>query len=88
MLSALISFYLNLWYQYLLSGYYNQELIVDSEHPHYRRFTARYKKKKSLVKSIWIGVGLITLLFPLLHVVFSLTLLTTFVSFSILDETQ
>jgi hypothetical protein len=52
-----------------------------------RRRTAKYKRKQSLVKSIWITSGLIMLTNPVLPFIAALSLLTTFLSFVILDET-
>lgn len=88
MLVHLIQFHLHLMTYYLISGHYREELIVDDTHPHYRRFTVQYKKKRSMVKNFWIGAGLITLAFPLLHIAFILALLTTLISFCLLDETS
>lgn len=88
MIWALLSFYVNLLSQTLLAGHYREELIIDDEHPHYRRFTKHYLKKRGLVKNCWIAAGLLALIFPLPHIAVTLTLLTTFVSFSILDETE
>ncbi len=88
MLWQLIRFYMHLFNQYLLAEHFHEELVIDEKHPHYRRFSKRYQKKRDMVKNCWIGAGLIALVFPLLHVAFTLTLLTTFVSFSILDETE
>lgn len=87
MLWHIIQFHLSLIAHYFIGGHYREELIVDDSHPHYRRFSARYKRKQSMVKNFWIGAGLITLIFPLLHVAFILTLSTTFISFCLLDET-
>ena len=53
-----------------------------------RRQSIKYKRKKSLVRSIWITSGLIMLTFPVLPFVAAMSLLTTFLSFVILDETQ
>jgi len=87
MLWRFIHFYLHLLSHYFIRGHYRAEMITDESHPHYRRFSARYKRKQSLVKNFWIGAGLITLAFPLLHVAFVLTLSTTLLSFCLLDET-
>ncbi|MCW8193930.1 hypothetical protein F6455_03910 [Proteobacteria bacterium 005FR1] len=59
----------------------------DPSHSHGRRFTRRYRKKKEIVKSVWIGSGLVMLAFPALPLIVALSLLTTFLSFVILDET-
>ncbi len=54
----------------------------DSE----RRGSPRYRAKRSLVRDVWIGVGLIMLVLPDPAAVAMLALLATFVSFMILDE--
>jgi hypothetical protein len=87
-INSIIQFYGNLLSQYLLAEYYREELILDENHPHYRRFSKDYQKKRGIVKNFWIGASLIALIFPVLHVALSLMLITTFVSFSILDETE
>lgn len=93
-LPTIVQFYMNLVNQYLLAEHFRADLINDtdvdktSEHPHYRRFTRRYQRKRSIVKNYWIGAACIVLLFPLLHVALPLILLTTCVSFTILDETE
>lgn len=88
MLWAMIRFYIQLIEHYFVSGHYRAELIIDDQHPHYRRFSKRYKKKQGIVKNVWIAAGLITLAFPFLHVAMILSLVTTFLSFCLLDETK
>ncbi len=60
---------------------------ADPNHPHRRRYTRRYRRKLGLVKSLWIGSGLLMLLCNSLALVFGLALATTFLSFCVLDET-
>lgn len=60
----------------------------DPSHSHGRRYTRTYRKKKEIVKSVWLGSGLVMLAFPALPLVAALGLLTTFLSFVILDETK
>ena len=56
-------------------------------HPHWRRFTPKYRKKKAIVKDVWIGSGLVIIVSPLgLQLI--LLLVTTLVAFMILDETS
>ena len=88
MLWALITFHMSTLQQQLLSGHYREEIILDEQHPHYRRLSKRYKKKLETVKTFWIVAGMIILLFPLLHVAMISALITTFLSFCFLDETQ
>lgn len=59
----------------------------DDSHPHRRRFTAAYRRKRGMVKSLWIGSGLIMACLASLTVIAALLLGTTFLSFVILDET-
>ncbi|WP_250460767.1 hypothetical protein [Microbulbifer litoralis] len=61
--------------------------IPDPQDDHTRRYTRDYRLKKSWVKNLWIGASLLMLCFPLLPVVLALGLLTSFLSFAILDET-
>jgi hypothetical protein len=56
----------------------------DSE----RRTSPRYRAKRGLVRDVWIATGLTMLVLPDPTAVGMLALLTTFVSFMILDETQ
>lgn len=88
LLGHFCDFYLTLWNSFLVSHYYREEFIVDPNHHYYRRFTQRYKRKQSIVKSLWIAAGLTVAAFPLLHLLIFITMLTTFLSFSILDETE
>jgi len=59
----------------------------DASHPHRRRFTPRYRRKRQLVKVIWICSGLIMILSPALNLTLTLILATSFLSFIVLDET-
>ena len=60
----------------------------DHEHPHRRRYTARYRRKRCIVKNIWICSGIIMLLQATPALIIALALGTTFLSFMILDETS
>jgi hypothetical protein len=60
----------------------------DRDHPHRRRFTAGYRRKKGIVKNIWIASGLVMLLQASPAIIVALALGTTFLSFMILDETS
>ncbi len=75
------------------------ELFINSRfpnrlHPHRPPFlqrsehtkTARYRNKKRIVKGLWIASGLMMLSYPLLSFMVTLGLFTTFLSFTILDE--
>ena len=58
----------------------------DELHPYKRKFTKRYKAKKQVVKGLWIATGLLMIIYPLIPFIVTLGLFTTFLSFSILDE--
>jgi hypothetical protein len=60
----------------------------DPNHSHGRRLTETYKKKQGIVRNLWIGSGFIMLLIPVLPYLVAAALLTTFLSFVILDETE
>ncbi|GAB1270247.1 hypothetical protein NBRC116493_35010 [Aurantivibrio infirmus] len=62
--------------------------LLDRNHPHARRKSVEYKKKQGLVKNIWIGAGVAMLCAPTPAFVVSLSLATTFIAFTILDETD
>ncbi len=63
-------------------------LIPRSNPYHQRRLTHRYCQKKQKVKRLWIGAGVIILLNPTPPVAIVVALFTTFLAFSILDETS
>lgn len=52
-----------------------------------RRKTAVYRAKQQLVTRVWLGAGLVMLIQPTLPLVLIIGLLTTFIAFTILDET-
>jgi hypothetical protein len=54
---------------------------------HQRRLSARYRGKQRVVRHLWLSSALLILLRPELPLALILGLLTTFVSFAILDET-
>jgi hypothetical protein len=59
----------------------------DTEHPYRRRFTPAYRRKRRMVKNIWIGSGLVMIASGSTAATLGLMLATTFLSFMILDET-
>lgn len=66
----------------------NPDRRPDPSHPHRRRFTAKYRRKRGIVKNLWICSGLLMLgLGASLELVLGLGLTTTFAAFCILDET-
>jgi hypothetical protein len=57
-----------------------------ARHPTFRRYTRRYRKKRKIVRDIWIVSGLLMLCVPL-NFILALVLGTTFLAFMVLDET-
>ena len=55
-------------------------------HPTFRRYTRRYRRKRKIVRDMWIVSGLLMLCVPL-NVILALLLGTTFLAFMVLDET-
>lgn len=60
----------------------------DGDHPHRRRFTSRYRRKRGIVKNVWIASGLVMAVQASPAIIMALALGTTFLSFVILDETS
>ncbi len=86
MIKALIQYY----WQCIHIIWRPQWLTIEKPeqgHFHRRRYTAKYRKKLQIVKSLWVSAGIVMLAFPLLSVTCGIGLLTTFISFCILDET-
>lgn len=89
MLKYFVLFLINSIQQYLTGHYYRRELIaIDSKHPHYRRYSDQYKKKRQLIKSYWITASLITLLFPFVEVAAVLCIISALSSLCTLDESE
>lgn len=61
--------------------------VPDALHPSRRRLTRRYRRKRDIVKNIWIGSGLVMLAHGSPALIVALGLGTTFLAFMILDET-
>jgi len=59
---------------------------ADHHHPRQRLLSKNYKAKKRIVRGIWIATGLLMIGFPLPPFMVTLGLFTTFLSFTILDE--
>lgn len=82
MLLVLIRFYCTLVVRFYLPR--ESEIRFTSTDDWHSR---RYRLKRSWVKNLWIGTSLLMLCFPLLPFVLAVGLLTSFLSFAILDET-
>ena len=74
-------------YHFLLPRW-TQNRTPDERHFYRRCFTRRYRKKKRIVRDIWLGAGCVMLLNPVLPFMLALGLATTFLAFVILDETD
>ena len=59
----------------------------DPTHPHRRRFTASYKRKRCIVKNCWIVGSVLAAINATLSIVIAIGLATTLLSFVLLDET-
>jgi len=60
----------------------------DPSHPHRRRYTPTYRRKRQWVRSLWITSGILMIAFGASPgLVAAMALGTTFASFCILDET-
>ena len=84
--------YLVFLFELLLSTNF-KPIWLDHHHPqhdhfHRRRFTRKYQQKQRIVRSLWFSVLLVMLAFPILWFVIAAAMFTTFVSFTILDETE
>jgi len=73
-------------FRYLLPDHL-RDCRPDPGSPHRRRYTAKYRRKRCLVKNLWIGAGLLVLLHPTLAMLMVVGLATTFLAFTVLDET-
>jgi len=65
------------------------EALPDWEkelHPSWRRYTAKYRKKKRIVRDLWIISALLMISMPVGWIIV-LALATTFIGLVILDET-
>lgn len=61
----------------------------DPGHAHRRRFTRKYQRKRSIVKSVWIASGLLTIILgATVELIIAVGMTTTFIAFCILDETR
>lgn len=59
---------------------------ADFEAAHQRRLTPEYRAKKRKLRTVWIVAGIAMLLYPELPFIAIVALVTTFLSFGILDS--
>ena len=57
-----------------------------AQHPRLRRQTSKYLRKKRIVRDVWLVSGVLMISMPL-NIILALALGTTFLAFTILDET-
>ena len=74
-------------YHNLLPGW-RRNCQPDPGHPHRRRYTKNYKRKRCIVRNCWIVGGALAAINATLSVVLAIGLATTFLSFMLLDESQ
>lgn len=72
----------------LMTPVWMRDKTPDKDHFYRRLFTAKHRAKKNKIKFLWIFVLSLCLVLPSPHVIFALVLLTTFISFSWLDESN
>jgi len=76
------------WLRQLFLPRWVEDRCPDCDHPHRRRFTAGYRRKRGIVKNVWIVSGAVMAIQASPAIIVALTLGTTFLSFVILDETS
>jgi hypothetical protein len=67
-------------------GLFKPATKYASGHPLARLQSRQYRAKKIMVRKLWIATGFIMLLFPQTYFIVTLGLFTTFLAFTILDE--
>ncbi|MEH6577053.1 MAG: hypothetical protein V7731_08230 [Amphritea sp.] len=72
----------------LLLPEWMQNRQPDMHHFYRRKFTTQYLAKKKRVVWLWVAAGCLMLLIPLPAFIIGTSLLMTFISFSLLDETS
>lgn len=86
MYKAIVKFYWHLFCIQLLPAWLFQTQ-PDAKHFHRRRFTSKYRSKKRIVWNLWGAVALLVIFIPVVPIAVFACLLTSFLSFAILDET-
>ncbi|WP_415881612.1 hypothetical protein ACMXYX_10400 [Neptuniibacter sp. QD72_48] len=72
----------------LLAPEWMRDQTPDKDHFYRRLFTAKHRAKRNKIKLLWICVLSLCVLFPFPHAIAALVLLTTFITFSWLDESN
>lgn len=65
-----------------------QDRTPDESHFYRRFFTAKHRAKRSKAKWLWIGMLSLMACFPYPPVMVAMLLFTTFLTFSLLDESN
>ncbi len=68
------------------SSFSNLSEADKAQHPNLRRYTLKYRKKKKIVRDLWLVSGLLMLCVPPTFML-AMALGTTLLAFVILDET-
>ncbi len=76
-----------LWLRHCLLPSWLGALSPQRRHQLLRPQTQKYRRKRRIVKNVWLISGATMLINPVLYIILPLALFTTFLSFSILDET-
>ncbi|MDI3325492.1 hypothetical protein QKW35_14005 [Pontibacterium granulatum] len=72
----------------LLAPGWMQDRTPDESHFYRRQFTSDHRKKRKKVRYIWLSAASVCLLQPSLPMFIFVGLLSTFLSFSLLDESS
>ncbi|WP_372738071.1 hypothetical protein [Neptunomonas sp.] len=75
-----------LWLAYIPDWMRDQQ--PDNQHFYRRQFTKKYQRKCAIVRRLWVCSGLLILFFPTIPFAAVISLLSTFLSFCLLDESR
>jgi len=73
---------------FLVAPGWMQDRTPDEKHFYRRFFTKKHRAKRSKAKLLWIGMLSLMLLFPYPPLIVTMFLFTTFLTFSLMDETN
>ena len=72
----------------LMAPAWMRDRTPDENHFYRRLFTVKHRAKKARARQLWIAVLLFLLLFPYPPLIVAMLLFTTFLTFSLLDESN
>lgn len=75
------------WLHRLFLPSWTWDRSPDHDHPHKRRYTRLYRRKRGIVRNLWIASGLVMIALATPAMILAIAMGTTFLSFVILDET-